>query len=40
MAQLDERPICPKCGSKTGYVRINGDFVCRECGTVTPKTIR
>ena len=28
--------ICPQCGSKLGYVRLNGkQWVCRSCGAVT-----
>ena len=36
--QLENRPKCPKCGSQNGYIRIKtGEFVCRECGTVSTK---
>ncbi len=34
--QTEERPQCPKCGSKTGFVRIKtSEFVCQKCGTVS-----
>ncbi len=26
---------CGTCGSYNGYVRVNGEFVCRKCGRVT-----
>ena len=33
-----QKPICPKCNSAMIYVRLNGEIVCRRCGSVSRST--
>ena len=29
---MNNRKVCPECGSKTIYILVNGGIVCRLCG--------